>query len=76
MVFDPNVIGLLKDFGFPVLTSAALGWFIVRIMREHREERAVDREERREISKEHANATRELADAVVELKIHLEGNRL
>ena len=76
MVLDPNMIGLLKDFGFPVLTSAALGWFIVRIMREHREERSADRKERREISREHTTATRELANAVVELKIHLQGNKL
>lgn len=70
---SPELLNVIKEFGFPALVSLALGWFIVHIMKQHREERAIDRSERKEISATASVATEKLAVAVTSLEIHLKG---
>lgn len=65
---SPETIVLLKDFGFPALVSAALGYFIIFIMKSHREERAIDRQERKEIAHMSNESTDKLAEAIRSLE--------
>lgn len=68
-------VNLLKQFGFPVVVCCALGWFIVFLMGEHKEERRIwsdihDKQVDRMIAatESHKEATNNLEKALISLE--------